>query len=438
MEVEKETVPDPNEEIIIMDKPIKLRGGQKSDNPKIIHGKTKLLGKGAKTKLSPKPKSKPKPKISNEEMLVNTIVKTYWTQKWKDQLNIMKYSRVGFNKKRSNFRSLCILMNHGMKYHKYLYLNRLFDNMEKLPIKSEVQHDALYGKIKLVNKGNKPKENEDDNIVILEDLTTQKEENNQDNAIKIEEIKIETPELDKKEQEVKEINNDVKIIEAKPKIMKGKRKLINKIDRIKKNMNNIKNEIEINNNNNENKNDKAKIEIEEKKEITIKDNDNQTKEEDLKKKEKENKLLRGKNKEIKEIKEKKDNYNENENKIEDIIINETLKIEEEKENMKEKEKEEKKNVKVASKKFKHSETSLRDTKQMKFIDVLRKKLMDLTGLTDFNFKKQRKSQVLDSQKVKSIYNIINVNDEKIEKKEHGNNNTINNQMKEDEDNKKEQ
>ena len=213
MEVEKETVPDPNEEIIIMDKPIKIREGKQSDNPKLIRGKKKLLGKGAKTKLSPKLKSKPKPKISNEEMLVNTIVKTYWTQKWKDQLNIMKYSRVGFNKKRSNFRSLCMLMNHGMKYHKYLYLNRLFDNMEKLPIKSEVQHDALYGKIKLVNKGNKPKENEDNDIVILKDLTTQKEENNQDNVIKIEEIKIETPELDKKEQEVKENNNDVKIIE---------------------------------------------------------------------------------------------------------------------------------------------------------------------------------------------------------------------------------
>ena len=246
MEVEKETVPDPKEEIIIMDKPIKMRGGKKSDNPKIIHGKTKLLGKGTKTKLSPKPK--PRPKISNEEMLVNTIVKTYWTQKWKDQLNIMKFSRVGFNKKRSNFRSLCMLMNHGMKYHKYLYLNRLFDNMEKLPIKSEVQHDAFYGKIKLVNKGNKPKENEDNNIVILKDLTTHKEENNQDNAINIEEIKIEKPDLDKKEQEVKEINDDVKIIEAKPKIVKGKKKLINKIDRIKKNMHDIKKEIEINNN----------------------------------------------------------------------------------------------------------------------------------------------------------------------------------------------
>ena len=39
MEVEKETVPDPNEEIIIMDKPIKIREGKQSDNPKLIRGK---------------------------------------------------------------------------------------------------------------------------------------------------------------------------------------------------------------------------------------------------------------------------------------------------------------------------------------------------------------------------------------------------------------
>ena len=155
-EIENELIPDPKEEIIMIDKPIRLRGGKRPDNPKII-GKKKILGKiGAKQKISPKPT----PKKQNAEILVDTIVKTYWTKKWKDTLDVMKFTKRGFNKKRSDFRSLCMLLNLGVKYHKYLYLNKLFDNMEKLPINPDIKHDSLYGKITIINKANKPKEKE--------------------------------------------------------------------------------------------------------------------------------------------------------------------------------------------------------------------------------------------------------------------------------------
>ena len=53
-------------------------------------------------------KKKTKPKKSNAEFLIDTIVKTYWTNKWKQQLIAIKYSRTGFNKKRRNFG------NHGL------------------------------------------------------------------------------------------------------------------------------------------------------------------------------------------------------------------------------------------------------------------------------------------------------------------------------------
>ena len=144
MESQQEPIPNINEEIIMMDQPIKLRGGR-PDKLKIV-GKKKKLGKiGLKAPNNPKPK----PKQSNADFLIDTIVKTYWSNKWKQQLIAMKYSRIGFNKKRSNFRSLCTALNKSMKYHQYIYLIKLFDKMEKLPAKPEVKHDELFGKIKL-------------------------------------------------------------------------------------------------------------------------------------------------------------------------------------------------------------------------------------------------------------------------------------------------
>ena len=78
-EIENELIPDPKEEIIMTDKPIRLRGGKRQDNPKII-GKKKILGKiGAKQKISPKPT----PKKPNAEILVDTILKTFWKKNGK-------------------------------------------------------------------------------------------------------------------------------------------------------------------------------------------------------------------------------------------------------------------------------------------------------------------------------------------------------------------
>ena len=150
--------PDFKEEIIILDRPVMLRGPPRKLNSKII-GKKTILGR-----VGLKSNNKPiKPKKSNAQFLIDSIVKTYWTSKWKEQITIMKYSRIGYNKKRGDFRSLCIKLNHSMKYHQYLYLTKLFDKMEKLPMKEGIKHDENYGKLKLVSKRINKKDNEEEN-----------------------------------------------------------------------------------------------------------------------------------------------------------------------------------------------------------------------------------------------------------------------------------
>ena len=238
---------DFKEEIIILDRPVLLRGPSRKLNSKII-GKKTILGKvrlKSKTKLI-------KPKKSNAEFLIDSIVKSYWTSKWKNQIIIMKYSRIGYNKKRGDFRSLCMKLNHSMKYHQYLYLTKLFDKMEKLPMKEGIKHDEYYGKLKLVsNNINKKDKVEENNIknkngnIIYDDigkieikidipkivevefkpedeLMIQKEKINENNNNQIIEGKIEI----EKEPIPKLINlkNDKKIIEQKDNIENNNKK----------------------------------------------------------------------------------------------------------------------------------------------------------------------------------------------------------------------
>ena len=166
------------EEIIIEQAPFKMRGGrQKKLNQNKVVGKKKVLGKVGLRAAHPEPKPEiTQNKQTNAQFLIDSILKTYWTSKWKEQLTIMKFSRIGYNKKRADFRNFCMKLNHSMKYHQYLFLIKLFDNMEKLPVKPEVKHDDFYGKIKLVcnsnNRGiiqNEIKESKENNNVIIDD-----------------------------------------------------------------------------------------------------------------------------------------------------------------------------------------------------------------------------------------------------------------------------
>ena len=203
---EKDSFPEFVEEII-EDIPIKKSENRKL-NSKLILGKKTILKK--KKLLSPQsqpqpptptptPQSQKIEKKSNAEFLVESIVKTYWVSKWKEQLLIMKYSKQGFNKKRGTFRSFCMKMNNAMKYHQYLYLAKLFDKMEALPKKENIKHDKNFGKLILVKN----------NSYINEDLKIENEINNEI------EININLPEIQEVEYkpENEEENIDIKINE---------------------------------------------------------------------------------------------------------------------------------------------------------------------------------------------------------------------------------
>ena len=180
--------------------PIK-RPDNKKLNSKIIIGKKTLL---KKKKLSsppppPQPEEQKIEKKSNAELLVESIVKTYWVSKWKEQLLIMKYSKQGFNKKRGTFRSFCMKMNNAMKYHQYLYLAKLFDKMEALPKKENVVHAQNYGKLIFV-KDNNNISNKNINHINDEDIKIENEINKEI------EININLPEI--KEVEFKSENEE--------------------------------------------------------------------------------------------------------------------------------------------------------------------------------------------------------------------------------------
>ena len=92
----KEIEKDAFVEEIIDDRPIKRPS-------KLIIGKKTILKKKKLSSPSPPPpptsqKEQNMEKKSNAEYLVESIVKTYWVSKWKEQLLIMKYSKQGFNK----------------------------------------------------------------------------------------------------------------------------------------------------------------------------------------------------------------------------------------------------------------------------------------------------------------------------------------------------
>ena len=208
---------------------------------KIILGKKTIL---KKKKLPPPPPVEP-PKIEikpNAEILVESIVKTYWISKWKEQLQIMKYSKQGFNKKRGNFRSFCMKMNNAVKYHQYVYLAKLFDKMEKMPKKENVEHDKFFGKLIIVkNENNVNISNFKDinNIIIKSEEKNEnkinKDNSNNNNNDKVE-IKINLPEI--KEVEYKPENEDKKIDEVNKNVGMN----IEKNDNDIKNKENIKNE----------------------------------------------------------------------------------------------------------------------------------------------------------------------------------------------------
>ena len=230
----KQNEKEENQEFVeeIVEEMPKKRRDPKKLISKMILGKKTIL----KRKIIPNPP--PPPPIetqktkSNAEILVESIVKTYWISKWKEQLLIMKYSRQNYNKKRGNFRNFCMKMNNAMKYHQYLYLAKLFDKMESLPKKENIIHDNFYGKLKFVKNDTDVNINKDMNNIIIK---SEEKTENKINIPNIEannkiEIKVNPPEIE--EVEYKPEKEDKINIEGKNEI-KNDMNIESNIDNIK-------------------------------------------------------------------------------------------------------------------------------------------------------------------------------------------------------------
>ena len=178
----------------------KIKPDTKKFISKIILGKKTIL----KRKMVPPPVIIDPPRIekkTNADILVESIVKTYWISKWKSQLQIMKYSKQGFNKKRGDFRHFCMKMNNAMRYHQYLYLAKLFDKMEKMPKKDNIQHNNNFGKL-IFMKNN----NNNINIGDINNIMIKTENKIQNNDINDKDIKINLPDTEEIEYKPDNIN----------------------------------------------------------------------------------------------------------------------------------------------------------------------------------------------------------------------------------------
>lgn len=89
---------------------------------------------------------------NNGEFFIQNILKTWILSKWKNQANVLKYTKgTRYNAKRKAFKTFIRKVIDAFEFHKLNYLYDLYENMEKLPYKKGVVHDKNYGKISIVN-----------------------------------------------------------------------------------------------------------------------------------------------------------------------------------------------------------------------------------------------------------------------------------------------
>ena len=96
------------------------------------------------------------------DFLINEIAKKYFIEKLHHQVISSKYAKQGFNQQRQLFQIFFSKIKCAVKYHKYLYLTKLFDKMETFPEKNVV--DKNYDKIKIALKSFENKEINEEHV----------------------------------------------------------------------------------------------------------------------------------------------------------------------------------------------------------------------------------------------------------------------------------
>ncbi len=195
---------------------------EKPTESKMIKGKTKLGKKLDQQNENVIEKN-------NSQHLLEQIIITYFTSAWQNKVIAMK-SRVSErpNEKARDLRAINRTVENIIKYHKYLYLMKLFDNMSNLPMPTGVEHDPNYGKIFLVKGEEKPKkeEIEVDERINLSDHDNLKEKE-EETKIEIKKEKQALSKRDIRKEKVEEPKKDIrreKVEEPKREIRKEKKK----------------------------------------------------------------------------------------------------------------------------------------------------------------------------------------------------------------------
>lgn len=197
---------------------------EKPTESKMIKGKTKLGKKLGQQKVNVIEKN-------NSQHLLEQIIITYFTSAWQNKVIAMK-SRVSErpNEKAKDLRAINRTVENIIKYHKYLYLMKLFDNMSNLPMPTGVEHDPNYGKIFLVKGEEKPKKGEiefDGRLNISDHDNLKEKEKEEEPKIEIRKEKKELPKKDIRKEKVEEPKKDIrreKVEEPKREIRKEKKK----------------------------------------------------------------------------------------------------------------------------------------------------------------------------------------------------------------------
>ena len=173
---------------------------KENQKSKMIKGKTSLVKKTIKQTQEKDQEKTP------AEFLLEQIIINFCVDKWQNKIEEMKNRIPNKSKKQSkDLRHFIRVLNNITRYHTYLYLMELFEKMRQIPFPEGLVHDPDYGKIIIVNNGEKENKNQKEEIIIdirkdiiIEDLTN--------NPLRNNEIKRNNEEINSEEQ----VNEELK------------------------------------------------------------------------------------------------------------------------------------------------------------------------------------------------------------------------------------
>ena len=116
------------------------------------------IKKNEKTSLNKKEKD------NLAEFLLKTIMKAFFLSAWKKKVKSMKYYSRRYIPQRANFKKFINQISSVIKQHKNDFFSQIYENMKKLPLPDNIEHDYNFGKLRIINKEFSDKNNPNKNL----------------------------------------------------------------------------------------------------------------------------------------------------------------------------------------------------------------------------------------------------------------------------------